>query len=31
MVAAAHEEQAGTRSIDFSQLDMFADDETEAL
>jgi len=31
MVAAAHEEQAGTGSIDFSQLAMFADDETEAL
>jgi putative transposase len=31
MVAAAHEEQAGTGSIDFSQLAMFeSDDESEA-
>ena len=31
MVAAAHEEQAGTGRIDFSQLAMFDDDnETEA-
>jgi len=30
MVAAAHEEQAGTGSIDFSQLAMFNDDESEA-
>jgi putative transposase len=31
MVAAAHEEQAGTGSIDFAQLAMFADnDESEA-
>ena len=30
MVAATHEEEAGTGSIDFSQLAMFADNETEA-
>jgi putative transposase len=30
MVAAAHEEQAGTASIDFSQLAMFDSDESEA-
>jgi putative transposase len=30
LVAAAHEEQAGTGSIDFSQLVMFADNESEA-
>jgi putative transposase len=30
MVAAAHEEQAGTGSIDFSQLAMFESDESEA-
>jgi transposase InsO family protein len=30
LVAAAHEEEAGTGSIDFSQLAMFNDDESEA-
>ena len=30
MVAAAHEEQAGTGSIDFSQLAMFEGDAEEA-